>query len=152
MTNPMPPGWYDNPDGTPNSERFWDGLGWTPESRVKAMQPPMPTPPPMYPPAPDPYAQPSYPPPGFGQPSFPPPPYPMWQPQPPASNLFSIIAFVCAGISLLLCPVAFGPAGLILGGIGMSKKERWAPIAIAASAVCMIAGIVIAVLVQRALR
>jgi len=152
MTNPMPPGWYDNPDGTPNSERFWDGLGWTPESRMKAMPSPMPTPPPMYPPAPDPYAPPAYPPPGFSQLPFPPPPYPMWQqPRPQASNLFSIIAFVCAGISVLLLPVVFGPAGLILGAVGLSKKERLAPIAMAASVVCMIAGMVIGVLVMRAL-
>ena len=64
------------------------------------------------------------------------------------SNLFSIIAFVCAGISVLLFPVIFGPAGLILGAIGWTKKEAWAPIAIAAAAGGMIAGIVLAVAVS----
>lgn len=59
------------------------------------------------------------------------------------SNVFSIIAFVCAGISVLFFPVLFGPAGLILGAVGLTKKERFAPIAIAAAAGCMIAGMVI---------
>ncbi|OWL98244.1 hypothetical protein B7435_25950 [Mycolicibacterium peregrinum] len=63
------------------------------------------------------------------------------------SNLFSIIAFVCAGVSVLFCPILFGPAGLILGAVGLTKKERFAPIAIAASAGCMIAGMVLGVAV-----
>ncbi len=57
-----------------------------------------------------------------------------------ASNLFSIIAFVCAGIAVLLLPVVFGPAGLILGAIGLAKKERLAPFAIAAAAGGLIVG------------
>lgn len=28
----VPPGWYPDPDGKP-SERYWDGLKWTSESR-----------------------------------------------------------------------------------------------------------------------
>ena len=56
-----------------------------------------------------------------------------------ASNLFSIIAFVCAGLAVLAglavmaLPVVFGAAGLILGVVGLTKKERLAPFAIAAA-------------------
>src|SRR6218665_3316555 len=35
MTAQMPPGWYDDPDGSPNEERRWDGHAWTPERRRK---------------------------------------------------------------------------------------------------------------------
>jgi len=130
-----PPGWYDDPDGSPNAERRWDGHDWTPERRRKTTH----TPPPAY--AQPPQAQASY-------PQYVPPPYLQpGQAQPTtttaASNLFSIIAFVCAGISVLFFPVLFGPAGLILGAVGLTKKERFAPIAIAAAAGCMIAGMVI---------
>jgi hypothetical protein len=137
MTAQMPPGWYDDPDGSPNAERRWDGQNWTPERRRKATH----TPPPAYPQQPQ--AQAWYP----QQPQA-----QAWYPQPgqaqsatvsAASNLFSIIAFVCAGISVLFFPVLFGPAGLILGAVGLTKKERFAPIAIAAAAGCMIAGMVI---------
>jgi len=136
MTNPIPPGWYDDPDGSPNAERRWDGHDWTPERRRKTTH----TPPPAYPQPPQaqawypqPVPQPPYPQPGQAQPAT----------MTAVSNLFSIIAFVCAGISVLFFPVLFGPAGLILGAVGLTKKERFAPIAIAAAAGCMIAGMVI---------
>ena len=160
-----PPGWYDDPDGSPNAERRWDGHVWTPERRRRATHtPPLPYPQPpqtqaSYPqPAqPMPYpqsapVQPSYPQPAppmpYPQPPYPQPPYPQpGQAQSAtttaASNLFSIIAFVCAGISVLFFSVLFGPAGLILGAVGWTKKERFAPIAVAAAAGCMIAGMVI---------
>jgi hypothetical protein len=155
MTTLSPPGWYDDPDGSPNAERRWDGQGWTPERRRKNAQ----VPPLSYPQAgpalayPLP-AQPSYPQPGPppAYPPFPPhPPYPPFPPHPPypqptspaRSNLFSIIGLVCAGIAVLFLPVLFGPAGLILGAIGWTKKESWAPIAVAAAAGCMIAGMVL---------
>ncbi len=164
MTVPMPPGWYDDPDGSPNSERRWDGQQWTPEQRMKSgsnPQPayPQPTPPPLQPPPP--MAQMQYPPLPAHASYSPPPPYPQpdvhaQYPLPPqaqyangsaSSNLFSIIAFVCAGVSVLFCPILFGPAGLILGAVGLTKKERFAPIAIAAAAGGMIAGIVLGVAV-----
>ena len=142
MTAQIPPGWYDDPDGSPNAERRWDGHDWTPERRRKTMH----TPPPAYPQPP--HAQAWYPQPPQAQAS-----YPLPVPQPPypqpgqaqsatttaASNLFSIIAFVCAGLAVLAglavmaLPVVFGVAGLILGAVGLTKKERLAPIAIAAA-------------------
>ncbi|MCV7205793.1 DUF2510 domain-containing protein [Mycolicibacterium peregrinum] len=151
MTAAMPPGWYDDPDGSPGSERRWDGQNWTSERRRKTTNVPPYAPPPAqmsYPPLPQEqpqYAQP------VGQPQYPqhyPPPLPgQYGTVASPSNLFSIIAFVCAGVSVLFCPILFGPAGLILGAVGLTKKERFAPIAIAASAGCMIAGMVLGVAV-----
>ena len=135
MTAQKPPGWYDDGDGSPNAERRWDGHNWTPERRRKTSH----TPPPAYPQPPQAHA--SYPP--YPQPPYPQPGQAQSATMTAASNLFSIIAFVCAGISVLFIPVLFGPAGLILGAVGLTKKERFAPIAIAAAAGCMIAGMVI---------
>ncbi|WP_029900424.1 DUF4190 domain-containing protein [Nocardia brasiliensis] len=48
------------------------------------------------------------------------------------SQVFSIVGFVCAVISVLFCPILFGPAGIILGIIGHTKGEplgKWAAIA-----------------------
>ena len=44
------------------------------------------------------------------------------------SNTFSILAIVLGGVSLLLFPIVFGPAAIILGVIGLVKKERLAPV------------------------
>jgi hypothetical protein len=44
MTRPSAPGWYDDPDGSTNAERYWNGNTWTPERRRKKASPP---PPPM---------------------------------------------------------------------------------------------------------
>lgn len=38
MTTPLGPGWYDDPDGSPDAERRWDGQNWTPERRRKPTQ------------------------------------------------------------------------------------------------------------------
>ncbi|WP_433199209.1 hypothetical protein ACQP1G_06165 [Nocardia sp. CA-107356] len=59
------------------------------------------------------------------------------------SQTLSIIAFVCAGISLLFCPYLFGPAGIILGIIGHKKGEslgKWAAIT---SAISLIVGFIL---------
>ena len=45
-----------------------------------------------------------------------------------SSNTFSILAIVLGAVSLLLFPIVFGPAAIILGVIGMVKKERLAPV------------------------
>lgn len=154
MTVEMPPGWYDDPDGSPNAERRWDGHNWTPERRRKAARaaPPqaVPPPPPMAPPSGS-YPQPSQSPPHYQQPPEaqaayaqygPPPQYP--PPGPAQStttplNLFSIIAFVCAGLALLggmalfALPTIFGVAGIICAVVALAKKERLAPYAIGAA-------------------
>ncbi len=166
----MPPGWYDDPDGSPNAERRWDGLKWTPERRRKPTHNPASS----YPP---PVAPPSYPPPLQGPPPYqsaPPPPYfpagpvqaspypqsiPPHYPQPPspspepsqpdqtaASNVFSIIAFVCAGLAvlggltLIALPTIFGIASIICAIVALSKKERLAPYAIGSALGGLIVG------------
>jgi hypothetical protein len=59
----------------------------------------------------------------------------------------SIIAFVCAAISLLFCPILFGPAGIILGVIGHNKGEslgKWAAIV---SGIALVVGLVLSFVV-----
>ena len=70
MNAQIPPGWYDDPDGSRNADRRWDGHNWTPERRRKTTR----TPPPAYPQPPQaqawypqPAPPPSYPPPGQAQ-------------------------------------------------------------------------------------
>jgi hypothetical protein len=157
MTAQMPPGWYDDPDGSPNAERRWDGHNWTPERRKKTTH----TPPPAYPQPPQaqawypqtPQAQAWHPLPGRARAWYPQPPqgqgvvsaaYPAAAvPAVPAagagsacdhdrSNLFSIIAFVC-GVLPWVSPylVVFGC--WLVSGSGLAKKERLAPFAIAAA-------------------
>ncbi|MEV0245029.1 hypothetical protein AB0H76_00410 [Nocardia sp. NPDC050712] len=48
------------------------------------------------------------------------------------TQLFSILGFICAPLALFLCPLLFGPAGIILGLVGRNKGEslgKWAAIA-----------------------
>ena len=91
---------------------------------------------------------------GYGQPpaSYPPPggAYPGGsagpsgqQPQTSTGNTFSIIGIVCGAIAFLFFPIIFGPAGLILGAIGLSKKEKLAPVALAVAAAGLIGGMII---------
>ena len=164
MTAQTPPGWYDDPDGSNNAQRRWDGHAWTPERRRKSAQPApqSPSQPPgdAQGPYPQPVPQPPYQQPGNVQDPYSQSPYqqpgniqgpylqsPYQQPgtahtgaSTAASNVLSIIAFVCAGVSILLLPAIFGIAGLILGVVALTKKERLAPYAIAAAAVGLIVG------------
>lgn len=163
VTNPMPPGWYDDPDGSPNAERRWDGHNWTPERRRKTTRPPASSypqtvvaPPPHHParplpnPTPGPPIQaPSYAP--VAPPQYPQPPYfppgPIQPNRTAASNLFSIIAFLCAGFALLgglfgifIFPTIFGLTGIICAVVALIKKERLAPFAIGAAVGCLVLG------------
>lgn len=58
-------------------------------------------------------------------------------------NQLSKIAMVCGGIAFLILPVIFGPAGLILGAVAMTKGERLASVALAVAGSGFIAGMVI---------
>lgn len=51
MVGPMSPvaGWYPDPAGGPNTQRYWDGSQWTVETRVAQAPPPPPPPPPPQP-------------------------------------------------------------------------------------------------------
>lgn len=72
---------------------------------------------------------------------------PGYQPQSKQSNTLSIIGIVLGAASLLLCPILFGAAGITLGAIGMSRKEKLGLVAIIVSVCCMLVGIVIGVVV-----
>ena len=70
---------------------------------------------------------------------------PTYQPAPQAqnpSNTLSIIGLVLGALSILLCPLLFGGAGITLGAIGISKKEKLGLVALIVSICCMIIGIV----------
>jgi zinc-ribbon domain len=101
--------------------------------------------------------------PGYGGPPGPYPPYPggsgqyppppggpygqPWQPAGyrSASNRYSTIGIVCGVLSFFLVPIIFGPAGLILSGIGRSKGESRANIGLVVSAVGLVCGVILSV-------
>lgn len=57
-----------------------------------------------------------------------------------ATNLFSILAIVFGGVSVLLFPIIFGPVGVILAAVAFSKKERLAGVGLAVSIVGTLVG------------
>lgn len=91
--------------------------------------------------------------PGGGFPSYPQQsyePYGETEQRRSGAQVFSIIAFVCAVISLLFCPILFGPAGIVLGLVGHSKGEslgKWAAIA---AGVGLVTGLALGILVYNA--
>ena len=62
-------------------------------------------------------------------------------------NTLSIIGIVCGVLAVLILPIVFGPAGLVLGFIGRSKGERLSTIAIIVAAVGMVLGLVLGYLI-----
>lgn len=72
--------------------------------------------------------------------------FPPQQPQ-NTNKTLSVISIVCGAIAFLFIPILFGVAGLILGGIAMSKKEKLAPVALAVSGAGLIVGIVLGAIV-----
>lgn len=123
------PGWFPDPEDAAQL-RYWDGQGWT-DQRSPA-QPAAPQYP-QYPAAPPQYGT----------------PYAPGQDVPNESNTLSIIGIVCGAIAFLFCPPLFGLAGLILGGIALSKKERLAPWALGVSGAGLVLGMVIGALLLR---
>lgn len=59
------------------------------------------------------------------------------------ANTLSILGIVFGGIAFLLFPVLFGPAGLILGAVGLTKGEKLAPVALAVAGAGLVVGIVL---------
>ncbi|SNY80932.1 integrin beta 8 [Nocardia amikacinitolerans] len=75
-----------------------------------------------------------------GYPSYPQQgqPFGAEQPRKPGTQTMSIIGFVCAALALFLCPILFGPAGIVFGILGHNKGEplgKWAAIAAGAALV-----------------
>jgi hypothetical protein len=67
-----------------------------------------------------------------------------------SSNTFSILAIVLGGLALLVLPIVFGPAAIILGVIGITKKEKLAPIGLTVGILGMVVGMFIGALVGMA--
>jgi hypothetical protein len=67
-----------------------------------------------------------------------------------SSNTFSILAIVLGGVSLLVLPILLGPAAIILGVVGLVKKERLAPIGITVGVLGMLVGMFLGALVATA--
>lgn len=85
------------------------------------------------------------PPPGPGQQ---PPAYQAPQaPDPSAGRSFTIGAFVCAVIALIILPPVFGIAGIVLGNVGKNKGDPLGKTAMIVSAVCLVVGMIIGVLI-----
>jgi hypothetical protein len=66
------------------------------------------------------------------------------------SNTFSILAIVLGGLALLIFPILFGPAAIVLGVVGLVKKERLAPIGLTVGILGMLLGMFIGALVGMA--
>jgi len=67
-----------------------------------------------------------------------------------SSNTFSILAIVLGGLALLVLPIVIGPAAIILGVIGITKKEKLAPIGLTVGILGMVVGIFIGALIGMA--
>lgn len=59
----------------------------------------------------------------------------------------TIIAFACAAAALLLCPILFGPAGIAFGYLANNKGERYGKWAAIASAVALVLGLALSLVV-----
>lgn len=101
------------PDPNAPGSRYWDGTAWTEHTAPTGSAP-------------------AYAGSGYGLPA-----------RPQNANAFWITGLVLGVLSLLICPILFGPAGIALGGIAVAKKDQRGWIAVGVSAVCMIAGMAI---------
>ncbi len=67
-----------------------------------------------------------------------------------SSNTFSILAIVLGGLALLVLPIVFGPAAIILGVVGITKKEKLGPIGLTVGILGMVVGMFIGAIVGMA--
>ena len=63
------------------------------------------------------------------------------------SNTFSILAIVLGSVALLIFPVVFGPVAIVLGVVGLVKKERLAPVGLTVGILGMVVGAFVGYLV-----
>ena len=63
------------------------------------------------------------------------------------SNALSILAIIFGGISVLILPILFGPIGIVLGIIAMTRKERLSTVGLIISIVGPVIGAILGVLV-----
>ena len=67
-----------------------------------------------------------------------------------SSNTFSILAMVLGGLALLVLPIVFGPAAIILGVIALTKKEKLAPVGLTVGILGLVVGMIIGAIVGMA--
>jgi fucose permease len=67
------------------------------------------------------------------------------------TNVFSILAIVFGGVSLLFLPIVFGPAAVILAAVAFSKKEKLAGVGLAVAIVGTLIGFLIGWIVAEAM-
>ena len=67
------------------------------------------------------------------------------------SNTFSILAIVLGAIAFLIFPILLGPAAIILGVVGLVKKERLAPIGLTIGILGTIVGMVLGAIIAAAM-
>jgi hypothetical protein len=133
---PPAPGWWKASDGQ-----------WYPPTQAPAQWTPPASQANQYPSGPMPGGAPYYPP--GAQPQTWAPLYPE---QKSSGNGFSITAIVLGAIAFLIVPPLFGVAGLIFGGIGLSRKEKLAPIGMIVSGLGLVLGFVLGAIVAGVLR
>ncbi|MET7771558.1 hypothetical protein [Nocardia sp. NPDC005366] len=68
-------------------------------------------------------------------------------PSTPGPPMLTVIGFICAALALLLCPILFGPAGIVFGYMANNKGEKYGKWAALASAIALILGLVIGLIV-----
>ena len=86
-----------------------------------------------------------------------PAPFASAMPQPPpvgpatgaasSTSGFSIAAIILGAIAFLFLPILFGPAGLILGAIAMTRKEKLALVALVVSGCGLVIGMILGAIV-----
>jgi membrane protein DedA with SNARE-associated domain len=62
-------------------------------------------------------------------------------------NGAAITGIICGVIAFLFLPPLFGIAGLVCGGIAMSKRESLAPLALIVSGIGLVVGMILGYLV-----
>lgn len=165
-------GWYDDPSGSPEMLRYWDGVAWTAHRRHASEL--------LYPPpvgparaGPDIRAESSAPErrgayersaPSNGSASsreWDPvhrqyvinprpaarPPTAVAEPQQPPSNGFSTAGIAMGIIALVIFPPVFGIVGIVFSGIAFGRRESNAAAALAVSIGGMLAGMALGVMV-----
>ncbi|MET8653880.1 MULTISPECIES: hypothetical protein [Nocardia] len=78
-----------------------------------------------------------------------PPPYEPLAPAPREQGppTLTIIGAVCAVLALLLCPILFGPAGIVFGYLAHKKGEKFGKWVAVASAVALVLGLIVSLIV-----